>query len=154
MNTINPQAKGQRKALKTIGGIFLIAGLLLSGFGVIDFFQSMNSMEQPKYFWCLFVGLPMFVIGIAALAFAYMGKTSRYVAGETVPVAADSLNYLGKNTKEGVENFSEAISSGIHKSKNNITIEEKLKTLDTLFENKHINEQEYKKQKERILNSI
>ena len=42
-----------------------------------------------------------------------MGAVVRYVAGEIAPPAADTLNYLAEESKDGVTSLTEAISRGL-----------------------------------------
>ena len=155
MEKINPNAKKQRLLLRTIGKVLLLPGVVLVIIGFASFFSSFGSMESPQYFWCAFIGLPMAALGAALLSFGYLGKTSRFIAGETMPVAKDAINYMGKNTKEGVSHFSEAIFSGQKNAeKSELSVEERLKKLDQLHEKGLINEEEYNQQKSRILGDL
>jgi hypothetical protein len=52
-------------------------------------------------------------VGGALCKFAFLGAVSRYVAGETAPVAKDTFNYLADGTKDGVRDIAGAIGQGL-----------------------------------------
>ena len=53
------------------------------------------------------------VIGGIMLKFGYMGRVARYAAEEVAPVAADTINYMGASSRQGVHDLTEAVASGI-----------------------------------------
>jgi hypothetical protein len=109
----SPQHNQARKALR-LGGfvIFAIGGLLtLIGFG--SFFASFGSFEPPRFFWCAFLGLPLLFVGGVMTMFGFMGAFTRYVAGESAPVAKDVVNYMGENTQPGIKAVAKAVTQGI-----------------------------------------
>ena len=102
-----------RKTLRYLGIIILGIGGLLTLTGLISFFSSFGSFEPPRYFWCAFIGLPLCFVGTAMIIFGFMGAFSRFVAGESAPVAKDVVNYMGENTQPGVKAFTKAFTQGI-----------------------------------------
>lgn len=82
--------------LVVVGGLLLVVGL-----GSLFSTMSTESMDGPKYFWMAFVGLPLLAVGGWCLQAGYIGAATRYVAGETVPVVKDSLDYLAGRSKAG-----------------------------------------------------
>ncbi len=153
MNPINPSHNKQRNALRVIGSIILFIGLGFLAVGVISFFTAFGSFGTPKYFWCAFVGMPMTFIGLLICKFAFMGKVARYTVGELAPVGKDTLNYLAKETKEGVADVSEAYHQGKSLSSNG-TIEERIRKLDKMKKSGLINEDDFEEQKDRILSEL
>ncbi len=102
-----------RKTLRYLGLFILSIGILLTLIGMISFFGAFGSFDPPRYFWCAFLGLPLTFIGTVLTAAGYMGAFSRYVAGESAPVAKDVVNYMGENTQPGVKAFTKAVTQGI-----------------------------------------
>jgi RNA polymerase subunit RPABC4/transcription elongation factor Spt4 len=43
----------------------------------------------------------------------FMGAVSRYVAGESAPVAKDTFNYMADGTKDGVKKVATAVGEGL-----------------------------------------
>jgi hypothetical protein len=97
----------------TLGIILLVCGGVFTLVGVGNFFSSFGSMEPPRYFWCVFVGLPMLAFGSGLLKIAYFGRIVRYVAGEVVPVGTDVVNYSAEHTREGVRTYASSIAEGL-----------------------------------------
>ena len=62
------------------------------------------------------VGAGMFcaLVGGIMLKFGYMGRVARYAAEEVAPVATDTINYLGANSRQGVHDLTQAVAGGIH----------------------------------------
>ena len=102
-----------RKTLRYLGLLILTIGILLTLIGMISFFSAFGSFEPPHYTWCLFLGMPLIFIGGVMTMFGYMGAFTRYVAGESAPVAKDVVNYMGENTQPGVKAFTKAVTQGI-----------------------------------------
>lgn len=103
-----------RSFLRIVGPTVLAVGLIFMIVGVGSFFSSFGSMGPPKYFWCIFVGMPLLFVGGVMTKFAYMGSVFRYVAGETAPVARDTINYMVDGTQDAVRTFAGAIRDGLH----------------------------------------
>lgn len=99
-----PWHDGLKGLLKVVGPALVVVGGLLALTSIADFFQSFNAgmggssfgdSAMPTKFWMAFVGLPMVSFGVMLSKVAFLGEGTRYVAGEVVPVAKDSLDHLG-----------------------------------------------------------
>ena len=94
----------------------------------------------------------------------YLGKVARYTSQELAPVGKDTFNYMAKETKEGVTDMSEAFFEGMSKGLSQdegedeedkeLTIEERIRKLETLRDKGLINEEDFEEQKDRILSEI
>jgi hypothetical protein len=110
---LNPHHAALRPVLRTLGPALVVVGLIFIGVGMASFFSSFGSFEPPRYFWCAFVGMPLLAVGVAMTKFAYLGAVSRYVAGETAPVAKDTFSYLADGTTDSVKALAAAAAQGI-----------------------------------------
>ena len=85
--------------------------------------------------------------------FAYMGKVARYSAAELAPVAKDTLNYIAKESSEGIS----SVAQTIKESSSNIdvgSIEARIAKLNHLRQKGIINDEDYEEQKDRILSEL
>ena len=55
----------------------------------------------------------MLGIGTMLLKLGYMGAVARYIAGETAPVAGDTINYLADETHGSMRKIAGAIGEGL-----------------------------------------
>jgi hypothetical protein len=110
---IDPMHSTIRLVLRILGPTIAGFGVLFMVFGVGSFFSSFGTFEPPRYFWCLFVGMPLLFVGIAMCMFAFLGSINRYVSGEAAPVQKDTFNYLAEGTKEGARTVATAIGEGL-----------------------------------------
>lgn len=110
---LNPGHSQARGALRTIGPLLIAVGGVFMAVGLISFFSAFGSFAPPKYFWCCFVGIPLLGVGLMITKFAYMGAMMRYVAGESAPVAKDTINYVASGTREAVRGVAGAIREGL-----------------------------------------
>ena len=110
---IDPGHRGIRDALRVIGPIVAVVGLIFAIVGIASFFSAFGGSGPPRHFWCAFIGLPLLGIGIALTKFGYMGKVARYVAGEIAPVGKDTFNYMADGTKDGVKTLATAVGQGL-----------------------------------------
>jgi hypothetical protein len=110
---IDPKHSGTRLVLRTFGPILVGIGLLLIVIGVGSFFSSFGGFEPPRYFWCAFLGMPLFALGVGMCQYGYFGAFMRYISGEAAPVAKDVFNYTAEGTREGVKNIASAIGEGL-----------------------------------------
>lgn len=111
---LNPGHLKTRNLLRRVGPAVLGVGLLLMAIGMIDFFMCMGSFSrQPKYFWCIFLGMPAVFFGAVMSNIGYMGAVARYMSAESAPVAKDTFNYVASETKEGVRDIVGAIREGV-----------------------------------------
>jgi hypothetical protein len=108
-----PEQNGIRSFLRRIGPLVFIVGLICTLGGMVSFFASFGSFEPPRYFWLCFVGMPLMFVGGVFCQFGFMGAVARYVAGETAPVAADTINYMADETKDAVETVAKSAAKGI-----------------------------------------
>ena len=177
MEKINPRSDEQRAALKLLGFPILIIGIIMTAVGINASFthdpfgdEPGDGLSDPDEWWYPFVGMPLIFVGLAMLSAAYMGTMARYSAGETMPVAKDSINYLADGTQEGMKAFSKAIGEGLAEgmkegelgavktgtgsSEKKGTVRERLEKLDSLRDDGLIDNQDYEEQKDRILNDL
>lgn len=75
-----------KRKLKIIGISILSIGLIFTIIGFISFFSSFGSGDMPSLFWCSFIGLPMFAVGLSITSLAFKREISRYVKNESVPI--------------------------------------------------------------------
>ena len=104
---------GLRNIFRVLGPVVLLVGLLFVVIGMVSFFSTFRTFEPPRYFWCVFLGGPIIVVGLILCKFGYMGKVARYVAGEIAPVGKDTFNYMANGTKDGVKAVASAIGEGL-----------------------------------------
>jgi hypothetical protein len=113
---------------RILGPLALIAGLVMFGIGIYDFTNSFGgdsrpglfdfpgspkTENKPDLFWLCFVGMFVLIGGVFLTKIGYMGTAARYVAGETAPVAADTIGYLADETKESVKTIAGAVAEGL-----------------------------------------
>ncbi len=153
LNKVNPNHKSQKSGLRGWGIALIIVGAIFSLIGLGSFFSSFGSFESPKYFWCCFIGLPMLGIGITLVKYSYLGKITRYIAGETAPPIKDAFNYLAENTQDGMKTIASNLKQGSN-DQDEKTVEERLSKLDSLREKGVVTELEYKEQRDRILEDL
>lgn len=119
---IGPQHESARNALRIMGPALALTGLVLTVIGIGNFLVTLTGMISsgpgfgdfafPRYFWCAFVGLPLFGVGLMLTKFGFLGHIARYLAGETVPVAQDAFNDVAEATAPGVEAIARAAARG------------------------------------------
>jgi Double zinc ribbon len=111
---IDPNHHQTQAVLRTVGPVVLGFGLMFTAVGFVSFFQSFSTFDlgPPRYFWCLFVGMPLNFIGSVLCKLGYLGAVSRYVAGEFAPVQRDTFNVLARGTRPGVETLARAVGQG------------------------------------------
>ena len=110
---LDPKHTSTRRTLRLLGPIFAAIGLLFIIIGISSFFASFGSFQPPRYFWCVFVGMPLLAIGLAMCSFAFQGAILRYQAGEVAPVAKDTVNYMAEGTQQGVKTVATTIGEGL-----------------------------------------
>ncbi len=106
MNT--EKYSSRRKLFRVLGPILLMIAAYLVITSIGEFF-SLSHFEQPKKFHYFFIAMPFFLVGAALTNFGYMRSVADYTAREMAPVAKDTVNYLLKETKPGVESLSSAL---------------------------------------------
>lgn len=108
-----PQQTATRKTLRRAGLVILGLGGVLTLVGIGSLFASSGSFGPPRFFWCVFLGMPLLFVGGAMTMFGFLGAFQRYVAGESAPVAKDVVNYMGENIQPGVKSIATAVAEGI-----------------------------------------
>jgi len=119
-NLDTPQHHQTRSALRVIGPLILIIGLVLTIVGLSGFFSAFGSGPSfggpppgMRRFFLAFIGLPMMAVGGAITKFAFMGSVARYVASEAAPVVKDTTNYMIDGTKDAVGDLAQSVGAGI-----------------------------------------
>lgn len=110
---IDPQHGRKRSVLRLIGPLVLATGGIFLIVGMVDFFHAFGGGGPPKLFWCCFIGLPLLFFGFVITTAGFAGATARYMAGESAPVAKDTVNYLAKGTQESVKTLATAVGEGL-----------------------------------------
>jgi hypothetical protein len=108
-----PAQNSIRTTLRIIGPAIFLAGLLCIIVAGVSFFASIGSFSSPRFFWLGFVGLPLMFVGGVLCQFGFMGAVFRFIAGESAPVAADTVNYMAEETKGAVETVAKAAAKGV-----------------------------------------
>jgi hypothetical protein len=110
---IDPSHQQKRKVLRLIGPLLLATGGVFMIVAFVDFARAMGSFGgPPKLFWCFFIGMPLLWLGFVLSSAGFAGAAQRYMAGETAPVAKDTVNYLADGTKESVKTLATAAGEG------------------------------------------
>jgi hypothetical protein len=113
----------KRLVLRVVGVLAMGAALVLAGIALVDFFTFDSGFDdpfsdeamsaEPTKFWMFFLALPFFAVGGICLQAGFLGAAARYTAGETMPVARDSLDYLSRGEGlQGLGRVPEAARSG------------------------------------------
>jgi hypothetical protein len=110
---IDPRHDDTRRVLRVVGPAIALIGLGFTAVGFISFFSAFGTMQFPRYFWCVFVGLPMLGIGLAIAKAGYMGAMFRYFMGEAAPVGKDTFNYMARGTGPAARDFARDVSRGV-----------------------------------------
>ena len=110
---IDPKHTSTRQILRILGPILAGIGLLFIIIGIGSFFASFGGFQPPRYFWCVFLGIPVLFVGLVICGFAFQGAVLRYQLGEVAPVTKDTFNYLAEGTQEGVKTVATAIGEGL-----------------------------------------
>ena len=99
--------------LKIVGIAMIIAGVVFTIIGLIDFFNAFASedMHMPSKTWMLFVGFPTIGIGAGITTFAFRREITTYVKNESVPVINDASEELAP----AIENIANAVQNGSDK---------------------------------------
>lgn len=105
-----------RNVLRVAGPVCLLIGILFLATGMFSFFSAFGTGTFPRYFWCCFVGMPLIALGAALCKLGYMGVFMRYIAGESAPVAKDTINYVAEGTKPGIKAVAQAITEGVREA--------------------------------------
>ena len=112
-NRIDPNHLSRRAFLRVLGVALAAVGLVFLVIGIGSFFVSFGTFEPPRYFWCVFVGMPLLAVGLGICQYAFLGSVARFVAGEAAPVGKDTFNYMAEGTQEGVRTVARAVGEGL-----------------------------------------
>ena len=110
---VHPHHSTHRGGLRALGAVLTGLGGILTAIGMISFFSAFGRGGAPELFWCVFLGLPLLGVGTMLLKLGYLGSVARYVAGETAPVAADTLDYVARASTDGLREVAGAIGAGL-----------------------------------------
>jgi heme/copper-type cytochrome/quinol oxidase subunit 1 len=94
-----------------------MAGLILTGIGMVSFFRSFGSGEFPRLFWCCFVGMPLLFVGGVMGFFGFLGAVTRYTAAEQIPVAVDAVHDLAEGAQGAVKTVARSVAEGVREAK-------------------------------------
>lgn len=94
-----------KRTLKIVGPIVAAAGLILAVVGFVSFFSSFGSGGMPSLFWCAFVGMPVFVIGLGITFTAFRREIATYHKNESAPV----INEFAEDIKPAVQSVASAV---------------------------------------------
>ncbi|MCC5847365.1 MAG: SHOCT domain-containing protein [Verrucomicrobia bacterium] len=139
-----------RNTLRAIGFVLLPIGGVFAAIGLIDFFTAFGGSRMPTKFWCLFVGLPLVAFGVMCLQAGFLRTISGYVAGESAPVAKDTLQYVGEGMRPTIRN----IANDLRGTPPEGDVATRMKTLEELRKNELISEAEYADKRAEILKHI
>ena len=102
-----------RGLLRKVGPLIFGVGLLCLIVAMVNFFMAFGGGGPPRLFWLGFVGMPLMFVGGVMSQFGFLGVVARYVAGESAPVATDTINYVADETKGAVETVAKSAAKGI-----------------------------------------
>jgi len=139
-----------RGILRTTGFILLTIGVLFFAVGVIDFFAAFAGPGMPTKFWCLFVGIPLIAFGLMCLKAGFLRTITGYVAGESAPVAKDTIQYVAQGIRPSIRD----IASDVQTAKPKRDAATRMQELQKLRENGLIAESEYSAKRAEILKHI
>lgn len=94
-----------KRILKIVGPIVAAAGLILAVVGFVSFFSSFGDDGMPSLFWCAFVGMPVFVIGLGITFTAFRREIATYHKNESAPV----INEFAEDIKPAVQSVASAV---------------------------------------------
>ena len=94
-----------KRILKIVGPIVAAAGLILAVVGFVSFFSSFGGDGMPSLFWCAFVGMPVFVIGLGITFTAFRREIATYHKNESAPV----INEFAEDIKPAVQSVAPAV---------------------------------------------
>jgi len=108
-----PAQNSIRTALRITGPVVLLGGLVCVIISAVSVFASAGSFGASRYFWLGFIGLPLMFVGGVLCQFGFFGAVARFIAGESAPIAADTVNCLAEETKGAVEKVAQAAAKGV-----------------------------------------
>jgi hypothetical protein len=110
----DPAHEELRSTLRVVGPLVVLIGIFMVGYGVYDFGQRFGEHGRgPGKFWMCFLGIPILGFGAMITRFAFLGAAARYVAGETAPVVADTVNYVAHASRDVIRDAIGAVKDGL-----------------------------------------
>lgn len=101
-----------RTTLRIAGAAIMIPALVLIVIGMTDFFSSATNGEEPRLFFLLFIGMPLFFVGAVCLLLGFMGVLQSYAVSQTAPAHRDAANYMLDGTREEIAKTVRAAKDG------------------------------------------
>ena len=117
-NKINPKHNTQKKRLIKIAKLFLVVGVVMLVMGIYlvsthEPFSNDNVLSGSTKHSFVAIGIFSLFIAGNLLFFANAGAILRFKAQEVAPVGADTINYVGKKAKPGIQHIADAVASGM-----------------------------------------
>jgi hypothetical protein len=141
-----------RNLLRIAGFILLPLGAIFMAVGLVDFFVSVSRNQEPTLFWCLFVGMPMLVGGVMCLKIGFMRNIGKYIAGESVPVATKSVQYVAQELRPTFRNYVQDLQTA--GGADSADPAQRLRRLDELQKSGLISDSEYQTKRAEILQAL
>ena len=158
-NKINPKHIAQKNRLIKIAKLFLVVGgiILVTGIYLVsnhEPFREYNVLSGTTKHTFVAIGIFSLFIAGNLLFFANAGAILRFKAQEMAPVGADTLNFLGKKAKPGIQEVAGAIASGFKQEKEDVPIDIRLSKLKDLLDKGLISQKEYEEKRVEILEDL
>ena len=99
-----------KKKLKIIGIILIVAGVCCAVTGFVDMGLSMRRMEMPRLFFLLIIGFPSIAIGGMLALMGFRKEMATYIKNESVPV----FNEASEEMKPGISAVARRGQRGRH----------------------------------------
>jgi ribosomal protein L40E len=80
---------------------------------VVSFFSAFGTLQPPRYFWAVMVGLPLIGVGLAMSQIGYFRDVARYYLKEGEPVVRETYNTMADVTNQAVETMAQAVGRGL-----------------------------------------
>lgn len=98
-----------KKVLKIVGIVLLLAGVCCAVTGFVDMGLSMRRMEMPGLFFLLIIGFPSIAIGGMLTLMGFRKEMATYIKNESVPV----FNEASEEMKPGISAVAGAVKEGV-----------------------------------------
>ena len=86
-----------KELARVIGPLLIFIGGIFTAVGLVSFFSAFGAFGPPRYFWCVFIGLPMIGSGVFITKFAYLKPISNYIESETHDAVGNVAKNIGSN---------------------------------------------------------
>jgi hypothetical protein len=141
-----------RGLLRFLGFILVPIGAIFALVGLVDFFGAFSGHGFPTKFWCLFVGMPMVAVGLKCLKAGFLQSITKYVSGETVPVATESVRHVADELRPTFKGYvSDLKSVSARETGDPVS---RMRTLEELKAKGLISEAEYAGKRAEILRGL